>query len=193
VPQSAWFFFREFLRHPKLVGSIIPTSSYAIRATLKPVNWASCRTIVEYGPGTGAFTRHILRLARPDCRIVLVEPNPDFVEFLTVSLPDPRLTVIEGSAADIGQILSDLGIDGADYVLSGLPFSMIDAGVANRIVEETGKALSPGGQFLVYQYSLFALPMLKRVFADVRHRRAWLCIPPARLMFARGPRSGPGN
>ena len=32
-------FFRGFVEHPKMVGSIIPSSRFTIRKMLEPVNW----------------------------------------------------------------------------------------------------------------------------------------------------------
>jgi phospholipid N-methyltransferase len=100
------------------------------------------------------------------------------------SLFDPRLTVVQGSAADVEDILAAHGGEKADYILSGLPFSTLPGGLADTIVSATERALTPGGAFLVYQYSLFILPALRRCFADVVVGREWLCIPPARLMRA---------
>src|SRR3546814_1501324 len=66
---------------------------------------------------------------------------------------DPRLIVANRSAADLGKILADNGCEGADYVLSGLPFSTLPAGVGPAIVKATRSSLKPGGIFLVYQFS----------------------------------------
>lgn len=75
-------FFRQFLANPKAVGSIIPTSQAAIRATLAPVDWERCRTFVEYGPGTGVFTRAVLERAHPDALVIAIDPNPEFITLL---------------------------------------------------------------------------------------------------------------
>jgi len=181
---SGLLFFRQFLNDPMSVGAVVPTSRAAIDGLLRDVDWSRCRLFVEYGPGTGAFTRRVLELARPDARVIGIDPNPCFVDHLRRSLPDPRLTVVQGSAADIEAILAAHGAQKADYILSGLPFSTLPDGMAETIVDATERALEPGGAFLVYQYSLFVLPMLKARFAQIAVDRVWLCIPPARLMRA---------
>ncbi|CAN5189578.1 rRNA adenine N-6-methyltransferase family protein [soil metagenome] len=181
---SALLFFRQFLASPKSVGSIIPTSQAAIDALLAPVDWATCRTFVEYGPGTGVFTRSILARARPDLRLIAIDTNPVFIDHLRRTLPDPRLSAVHGSAGDVEAILADHGRDAADFILSGLPFSTLPDGVGTRIMAATQAALAPDGAFLVYQYSLFLLPMLKAHFARIDVEREWRCIPPARLMRA---------
>src|SRR5512138_3251456 len=55
-----WQFLRGFLKHPVMVGSVIPSSRILIDKMLKPVDWSACRLFVEYGPGVGTFTRPIL-------------------------------------------------------------------------------------------------------------------------------------
>lgn len=181
---SSLLFFRQFLRDPKAVGSIIPTSRIAIDALLRHVNWDQCRLFVEYGPGTGAFTRQVLDRMHADARFIAIDPNPYFIDHLRRGLPDPRLTAVLGSAADVEDILTAQGLKAADYILSGLPFSTLPDGLGDSIIDATERALAPGGAFLVYQYSLFVLPMLEARFTQVARDRAWRCIPPARLMRA---------
>jgi phospholipid N-methyltransferase len=122
-PTSGLLFFLQFLSNPKGVGAIVPTSNAAVDGLLRHVDWETCRLFVEYGPGTGAFTRHVLERAHPDARIIAIDPNPRFVDHLRHSLFDPRLTVVQGSAADVEDILAAHGGEKADYILSGLPFS----------------------------------------------------------------------
>lgn len=177
-------FLKETLSHPRMVGAIIPTSGVAVDATLAGVDWDRCRLFVEYGPGTGAFTRRVLERAHPDARVIAIDLNPDFTDYLRRSIPDRRLSVVRGSAEDVERIVAADGKKAADYVLSGLPFSTLPDGVGDRIVAATHRSLHPGGQFLVYQYSLFAKRLLDRVFDQVECDREWRCIPPLRIMRA---------
>ncbi|MBO9698528.1 MAG: methyltransferase domain-containing protein, partial [Sphingopyxis sp.] len=172
------------LKAPGSVGSVIPTSGAAIRALLHPVDWRTARCVVEYGPGTGCFTRALLGRLGPEARLIAVDTNPVFTAFLRKAIHDHRLIVVDGSAADVEAILAAHGFDHADYVISGLPFSTIPRPIAHAIMDATARAIRPGGAFLIYQYSLFVLPMLKARFARVNLGRAWRCIPPARLFAA---------
>jgi phospholipid N-methyltransferase len=72
----------------------------------------------------------------------------------------------------------------ADYIVSGLPFSTLPKELDDAIMAATARAIRPGGQFLVYQYSDYVLPLLRRHFYSVTDRRSWLCIPPAKLFWA---------
>ena len=63
-------FARNFLRHPNMLGSIIPSSRFLVEQVLGPVDWGRARVIVEYGPGVGTFTCEILRRMRSDAQLV---------------------------------------------------------------------------------------------------------------------------
>lgn len=182
--SSAFFFFQQFLKEPRAVGSVIPTSRTTIQALLDPIDWRGVQCVVEYGPGTGVFTRALLARVGPDARVVAIDTNPVFTDYLRRAIHDARLIVADGSAADVEKILASNGLDHADYVISGLPFSTLPHRVASAIMDATARAIRPGGAFLVYQYSLFVLPMLRLRFRTVDVARAWRCVPPARLFRA---------
>lgn len=184
ISSATKLFFRQFLASPKSVGSIIPTSQATIDALLDPIDWATCRTFVEYGPGTGVFTQSILARAHPDLMLIAIDPNPAFIDHLRASLDDHRLKAVQGSAEDVESILTAHDRTHADFILSGLPFSTLPDGVGDAIVAATARAVATHGAFLVYQYSLFVLPLLKAHFTHVTVGREWRCIPPARLMRA---------
>ena len=177
-------FLRGFLKHPVMVGSIIPSSKTVIERMLAPVDWDSTRLFVEYGPGVGTFTRPILEKLGPDATLLAIDTNPEFTEFLTESLDDPRLAAVTGSAADVEQLIADRGFDHADYVLSGIPFSTLPPGVGEAIAEATAKVIRPGGAFLVYQFSPKVMEFIKPWFERIERGFEWLNVPPASLFWA---------
>ncbi|HWJ70790.1 MAG TPA: methyltransferase domain-containing protein [Sphingobium sp.] len=178
------FFFKQFLGRPGMVGSVIPTSGVTIRALLDPIDWRSVTCIVEYGPGTGVFTREILRRMGPDARLIAIDTNEHFIHYLRSAIRDRRLDCVHGSAADIEAILATRNFMQADHVLSGLPFSTLPGTAAQAIMDATYRAIRPGGAFLVYQYSRFVLPFLAARFASIEQARVWRCLPPMSLFWA---------
>lgn len=179
-------FFRQFLRAPKMVGSIIPTSRHVIGRLLDEVDWSVTRIFVEYGPGVGTFTQPILQRLDPGAVLIAIDTSSDFINHLAARIDDPRLRLVHGSAADIEAILGEhANGQRADQVLSGLPFSTLPPGIGDRIVTATAQALTPGGSFLIYQYSPFVLPLLWRHFSSVTQRRIWRNIPPCYIFTAR--------
>lgn len=179
-----WHFLRGFVKHPVMVGSIIPSTKVLIDHMLAPVDWRTCKLFVEYGPGVGTFTQHILERIAPDATLLTIDTNPDFTEYLDRKFTDSRLTAVTGSAADVRQIMADCGFDAADYILSGLPFSTLPAGVGPRIASETAAALRPGGAFLVYQFSPKVREFISPFFDQIDRGFEWFNIPPATLFWA---------
>lgn len=177
-------FLRGFLKHPVMVGSVIPSSRVLIEKMLAPVDWEQTRLFVEYGPGVGTFTRPILDKMHPDARLVAIDTNADFTNYLRDSIPDPRLIPVTGSAADVDSILRANGLDKADYVLSGLPFSTLPPGVGAKIARATAASLRPGGAFLVYQFSPKVHDIIEPHFARIDRGFEWVNVPPARLFWA---------
>ena len=176
-------FARNFFRHPRMLGSIIPSSRFLIRQLLQPIDWQAARVIVEYGPGVGCITAEILERMRPDALLVAIETNSEFVRFLRNAFPDERLRVMEGSAESVDEFLRVLGHEQVNYIISGIPFSTIPADLRERILRKTSGALAPGGSFLVYQFSTRVLPDLQRIFHYVKRKFEPLNVLPAHLFF----------
>jgi phospholipid N-methyltransferase len=176
-------FARNFFRHPRMLGSIVPSSRFLIKQLLEPINWGRARVIVEYGPGVGGITAELLRRMRPDARLIAIEMNPDFVRYLRESITDTRLHVVEGSAVEVEEILQRSGCAHADYIISGIPFSTIPAPLRERILRKTRDVLEPGGAFIVYQFSTRVLQDLKRIFGYVGRKFEPLNVLPAHLFI----------
>ncbi len=185
APGPMAMFFRGFLKHPVMVGSIIPSSKTLINRMLEPVDWANTRLFVEYGPGVGTFTRPILERLAPDATLVAIDTNPDFCDYLKRSISDSRLQIVNGSAADVAEILDALGLGQADYTISGLPFSTLPTGVGPAIAEATAGVLRPGGAFLVYQFRPKVRDIIAPYFERVDHAFKLINVPPAQLWWFR--------
>lgn len=183
-PSPKWQFLRGFLKNPVMVGSIIPSSRVLIEKMLGPVDWDNTRLFVEYGPGVGTFTRPILDRLPHDATLVTIDTNPDFTAYLDESIEDSRLLAVTGSAADVGSILEERGLGKADYVLSGLPFSTLPAGVGEDIARATASVIRPGGAFLVYQFSPKVKDFIDPHFERIERGFEWVNVPPATLFWA---------
>src|SRR5688572_1139857 len=151
-------FARNFLKHPRMLGSVIPSSRFLIHELLRKVDWGRARVVVEYGPGVGTITTAILRRLRPDGVLLVIEMNEEFVRFLREHVRDPRLHVVHGSAEEVRERLRELGHERADYVISGIPFSTMPAASRATILRHTHDLLRPRGRLLVYQFSPAVLP-----------------------------------
>jgi len=177
-------FFREFCKHPAMIGSIIPSSNRLIDRMMDRIDWQNAKLIVEYGPGVGTFTRPILERLLPEATLIAIDTNRNFIRYLDHNINDPRLRLVHGSAADLGAILATRGFDAADYIISGLPFSTLPAGVGPAIIRETVAALRPNGAFVTYQYSSKIERLLSPHFVRMDREFELMNIPPVHLVWS---------
>jgi phospholipid N-methyltransferase len=179
-----WGVFLEgFAKHPVMVGSFVPSSRYTIDKMLAPVDWETCRLFVEYGPGVGTFCQPVLDLLRRDGMLLVIDTNPDFIDYLRHTITDSRFVAVNGSAADVEDIVRAHGHDHADYVLSGLPFSTLPDGVGEAIAEATWRVLRPGGAFLVYQFTAAVRSFMAPFFRRIDKGYEWRNMPPCVLYW----------
>ena len=183
--EETLLFAKNFLQHPKMLGSLIPSSRFLVDRLLSKIYWKRARTIVEYGPGVGTITGRILQRMSAHTRLIVFEMNEDFVAYLKRSFPDKRLHVVHGSAERVQRELARLRIDGADYIISGIPFTTMPVALRETIMRESRRALNPGGSVLVYQFTRAVLPYLKSHFDHIDQDFEPLNILPARLFYCR--------
>ena len=181
--RSAAIFLRGFIEHPAMVASVVPSSQATIDAMLARVDWSRCRLFVEYGPGVGTFTTRILDCLPEGGRLLAIDTNPRFVDFLRKTIADPRLEVVLGSAADVESIVRASGHEHADYVISGLPFSALPDEVAKGIVAATYAVLRDGGAFMTYQFRPIARDLTRAQFDRVDTGLALFNVPPCLLAW----------
>jgi phospholipid N-methyltransferase len=179
-PDDRFAFFRGFLKRPKQVASIIPSSRFLERRVTRATRAHSAKLIVELGPGTGGTTRALLRAMAPDARLLAIEINPYFVEILG-RWPDKRLLVEQGSAVDIGAILSARGLGAPDVIVSGIPFSTMTMPIGRDILRSVYDALDPGGAFVAYQVRDRVHTLGCEVFGNARVQTELLNVPPMRI------------
>ncbi len=174
----------KFSDHVKLIknirtsGTITPSSNALINSLISPIDFSRARCLVELGPGNGCITRTLLERMHPECVLISLEVNNDFVAQLN-ALNDPRLKVYNACASSIPAILEELGIDKVDHVVSSLPLAIIEKDVVSAILENVSDNLREGGHFLQYQYSLKNYDDVKPVFRNSRLRFTLRNMPPA--------------
>jgi phospholipid N-methyltransferase len=182
----------------RYIASITPTSAFGVRRVCGMIDFRRCGVIVEFGPGTGVFTRHLLENMGPASKVVLIERNPNFCETLKSTFRDPRAVILNDCASNVLATLDSLGIPCADYVLSGIPFSFLPIIMRDRILRNTHQALRGGGKFLAYQTFYQANNHLKvhldRIFRSVRVYYEIMNLPPLRIYEAlKLAKAGPGT
>jgi phospholipid N-methyltransferase len=179
-PDARLAFLQGFLRKPQQVGSVIPSSRFLERRLVLASGARHARLLVELGPGTGGTTRALLHALPADAKLLAIELEPRFAAILR-EMRDPRLIVHEGSAENLLEILREHGLGTPDAVISGIPFSTMDAALGRRIAKAIHEALGSGGRFVAYQVRGkvhdVAKPCFGRAQIDVELRN----IPPMRI------------
>ena len=145
-------FFKRFLQRPFQVASIIPSSKALVERVASKMDFREPRVIAEYGPGEGVHSREIARRMGPGSQLLLFELDPDLSRDLQRQFAnDPRVHVIHGNAAQLPEELERLGIPSCDYIISGIPFSILEIDKKRALLQKTYDALEPGGRFIIYQ------------------------------------------
>jgi phospholipid N-methyltransferase len=162
--------------------------------------------VLEVGPGTGAFTRHILRYLRPNDRLDMYELNRRFYWFLKTKLPweDWAAKGIECCLynADVRNVSGEVRYD---YIICGLPFNNFDPKTVFEILNALIQRLAPAGVLSYFEYifshefkAKFLKPSERWRMIQVglivkdfiqKHQygysQVWLNVPPARARYCR--------
>ena len=136
-------FLRTMIRHPRQVGAVWPTSTRAVSDLLDLADFDEARTVLEFGAGTGVYTRQVLPRLRPDASFLSFELDPDLASTVSGYLDDPRLRLINDSAE---HAVSYLGDQKADILVSSVPFTSLPAGLSENLML-AARAASAGEAF----------------------------------------------
>src|SRR5881275_3368569 len=131
-------FFKRFLQRPSQVASIMPSSKALVKKVARKMDFTGPRVIAEYGPGEGVHSREIARRMSPDSHLLLFELDAALSRALERQFAaDPRVHVIHGDAASLPYELKRRGFDSCDYILSGIPFSILKIDKKRALLRKT--------------------------------------------------------
>ena len=133
----------------------------------------------------------------PDARHFAVELDREMAAFLRRT--HPGLEVIEGDAGKLGALLAEHGVERADAVVSGLPWSLFDEGTQASILAQVASLVGADGAFTTFAYRHGMVLSAARRFRRALHETfeevvvtatVWRNLPPAFVYVCRRPRSG---
>ena len=109
--------------------------------------------------------------------MVAIELNKElFTEISKVN--DARLRLIHGNVVQISKNLSRLGLPRIDAVISSLPMALFNKIERKELIKNTYEGLNHGGRFIVCQYSLLVLSLLKKNFKKIHYSLELRNLPP---------------
>lgn len=144
-------FFRQWLRSPKSMGSVIPSSRALAKAVAAEVAWQPGQYVVELGGGTGAISQGLIDRGIPRDRLIVIELDGALHAYLK-----ERLTgclVIQGDATRLPEILARHQVGEIGTVISGLPMVGMPFEFQQAIIDQGFKVMPNGSFMLQYSYS----------------------------------------
>ncbi|MFO7907687.1 MAG: class I SAM-dependent methyltransferase [Planctomycetota bacterium] len=185
-------FFREFLFHPKAVGTVSPSSTNLARHLADAVDWDHASTVLEYGPGTGVITGEIVSRLPNQTEFYAIEISSEFARILRERFPN--IGILEGSVGNAKTLCETEGLEQVDAIVSGLPWAAFPEDEQDTYLDATAEVLKPGGQFISFGHLQgLLLPAgrrfrkkLSNYFSDVRvSKPVWGNFPPAFFYICR--------
>ena len=176
----------EFVRKPMSVGAVAPSSWRLAELITDVAELGRASTVVEFGPGTGAFTEVIVRKLQPGASFFAIEANETFAGLTRKRCPG--VEVFHDSAASVRALLESRGHASCDCIVSGLPFASFSPAQQDAVLAAIVDVLAPGGRFVTFAYlNGIVWPAARRFrrrlfdeFSDVAATHTiWRNIPPA--------------
>jgi phosphatidylethanolamine/phosphatidyl-N-methylethanolamine N-methyltransferase len=195
MPNDTAMFLGQFFRAPTTIGALAPSSRRLATAVCTPVPERGEPTVVELGPGTGAFTVEIQRRLSGRGHHLAVEVNQALAGLLAERYP--TVDVAHCDAAELGGLLRERRLRQADVVISGLPWAAFPDGLQRELLTAVTSSMGPAAAFTTFSY-IHAIPLssarrFRSLLAErfeevVPGRTVWRNAPPAFVFHARRPR-----
>lgn len=187
MKDSKLAFMTQFIKHPGKVGAVMPSSNELAEQMVAPIYLNKVKVIVEYGTGTGVFTKYIRdRIDLSKTTFFSFEMNEEMVKIARQNIPD--VEIYQDSAEKLREYLKKHDAKHADAIVSGLPWAIFPDELQENILYETVQGLKKGGVFTSFAYVHgLILPAARRFkeklikyFSEVNVSPIiWKNIPPA--------------
>lgn len=187
-----WTFLSQFIQRPLLTASVVPSSSHLAEMMVQCAGLPDADVVLEYGPGTGAFTGHILQELQPRATFAAIEINPQLAAVFKAA--HPGIPLFQDSVENVRAICQAMNVAAVDCVISGLPWAFFPRSMQVSILEEMMLVLKPGGRFVTFEYlQSQALPRQRKFAALLpdyfrfvsRSPIVWRNLPPAFVFSCR--------
>lgn len=177
-------FFKRVLANPIRVGYLVPSSGFLTRKTAKRIDFTKPRVVIELGPGEGCHTRQIVRRMNAESQLILIELDGHFAAHLEKQFAhDKRVTVVHTDALHLATTLESMGISNPDYIVSGIPFTIMERELREKLLANIALSMGPDSIFITYQFSLQISE--HKLFDLSRSDLCLLNVPPLTVMELR--------
>ena len=165
-------FLTQAVKNTYHTGSVWPSSKALARVMTRSMRKANGpRRILEVGPGTGPFTRHVLKALRDGDEFHVVEINETFCNDLETRLFAPYRAANPGSSIHLhAKPIEETDVQGRfDFIICGLPFNNFPPSLVRSIFRRMIDLLAPDGDLSYFEYAavrVFKAPVAGR---SMRH------------------------
>lgn len=176
-------FLKKALFRPMQIGAIFPSSAALARKVVQQaLSYISKEDdfILELGPGTGSFTKELIKQNFPTKQWIGLELDPDLSVYLKKTFQEGN--VIEGSALHTDVVVPKEYHGKIGCVLSGLPLRNMSQLAKAKIIEGCLKLLKPKGVIVQFTYG-YRSPFCADLF-NLKEKKAghvFFNIPPATI------------
>jgi phosphatidylethanolamine/phosphatidyl-N-methylethanolamine N-methyltransferase len=172
-------FFKGWMKNPKNVGSIIPTSDHMAKRMASVIELSSGLPVLELGPGTGVITRAILQRGILPDQLYSVEYSAEFAKKLRHDFEG--VNIVEGNAFDLETTLGDAKVTKFDCVISALPLLSFPKAMRVSLIRDLLERIPDGRPIVQFSYGpLSPVPQIPGV--TVRHLEfIFRNVPPAQI------------
>ena len=161
----------KFLKSPKNIGSIAPSSRFLARLMVQDIQ--KHHKVLELGPGSGVFTKYILNKINHPQQLQLVEIDAEYAQYCQDKFPQ-----INVHHLDLEVFLQN-NEEKFDIIISGIPFALIDLQKRQYLFQQIKEKLNKNGRFIMFQYSVLSKKELSEIFNKVEIKSTLINLPPA--------------
>jgi len=156
--QSIWY--KNLLENPTEIAALFPCSTETGKLMTAHLEGMDEGYILELGSGMGAITECILQRQVPEDKLILIEKNKNFADYLSHKYRNAN--VFAEDAANAKTLLEAQGICEVRHIVCSLPFVIMQQEQQLSILDVIFKLLHPQGCVSMVTYFI-RCPISKKV------------------------------
>ena len=156
--QSIWY--KNLLENPTEIGALFPFGTETGKLMTAHLEGMDEGYILELGSGMGAITECILQRQVPEDKLILIEKNKNFADYLSHKYKNAN--VFAEDASNAKKLLQAQGICEVRHIVCSLPLVLMQQEQQLSILDVVFELLHPQGCVSIVTYFI-RCPISKKV------------------------------